>query len=171
MTAQESSIPLFRSAGGKNLHLRGCPHFQATDDAGVFPASDDDIATYLVCKWSADEIAGVGRRYFDTLDAALEAYHAPVNNRPQMRAVAAELTYDKIWMPQSGSYIGIALGDSQAQVYFGKTYIWRDGVTETLPGYTAGAGGGTQQSRERAAEVCPTCHEQLPATGRCDNCA
>ncbi|MDQ0375985.1 hypothetical protein [Cellulomonas humilata] len=167
--AASDEHPLFHSATGTRLHLQFCPHFFDTDHDGIFEAAADDARP--VCAWSADEIAGVGQRRFDTFDDALRAYRAPIENRERMHEVAGSFTYDKIWMPRSGSYIGIAVEGTKALAYFGMTYLWTaDLGTETLKGYIAGTGTGDRSPREFDPESCPTCHLTLPAIKVCDEC-
>ncbi|GIG20977.1 hypothetical protein Cch01nite_17010 [Cellulomonas chitinilytica] len=161
---------LFHTADGTRRHLRFCSHFSDTPADRILEAAVDDGRP--LCEWSAAEIAGQGQTRFETLDEALEAYRAPLENRDRMREVAAGFTYDKVWMPNSGSYVAIAVEGQNALAYFGKTYLWTAaGGTETLTGYVAGAGTGPASTRTQDERTCPTHHLSIPATGVCDYCA
>lgn len=142
-----------------------------TPRANLLPVPSDELARIEVCGWCRDEVEGVGRIYFDSLEAAFEHYKAPLDNRPRYREVAATYPYDKVWIPRSGSYIAIGRGDERALAFFGKGYIETyERGTEELANYGGTGGAGTaRSSAERPELVCPVCQHVLPATGVCDD--
>lgn len=126
----------------------------------------------------APEIDDGGRRRFDSFEAALEVYQAPLANRPRMREIAAELTFSEIWIPASGSYIAVSPGpDERIVAYFNRGFVEvrdDDGnlQAEIFPENWIRDGGGSATSRLDAADrgVCAACSIQLPATGACGTC-
>lgn len=108
----------------------------------------------------------------------MEDFQAPLENRPRMRQVAATLEFAEIWIPASRSYIAVAeRRGATAAAYFASGYIdvrRPEGGYETvvLPVNSLRVGGSSAERRLDLAErpTCPTCHTQLPASGRCDYC-
>jgi len=169
------ALTLCTAPGVDMLHTVECPHLTAAGLAALVPATADQIESVPVCSSCRGALDGERRRTFATLDAALEAYQTPLENRPRVRAIAAGLTFSRVWIPSSGSYIGIAGEPGTAAVaYFGKGYadVHRPGGydREWLPVSGADAGRVGRAVNGATVEVCPTCFTQLPATGKCDQC-
>ena len=160
-------MTLYRTAGGRRLHIEPCPDIHG---AVVTPATDDDIANMEICHWSQAELSGAGRQHVDTLEDALREFAPPSDNWQAIRDHLAGIAHDEIWITNSRSYA--ALG------YEGKTVAWfsksvlRDvakGLRVEMPNYEAGTGGGYPFVR-RAAELCPRRYIEMSLTGRCEYC-
>lgn len=158
---------LVRAPGRGKLHLRLCAHLQDTREVSV--ASAHEVASAEVCTSCAAELNGQGRRYFDSLDNALEVFGMPLALRSSVHEMLAHVTPERIWIPNSGSYVALGRAGVSA-VYVGKSYVY-DGETIPLPGYSPSFGGsGGAGSGERPTTSCPTCGLELPLTGVCDEC-
>lgn len=178
MNSQQSADGhvLYVNADATMVHTAACPHRSAAAAAALTAASDEQVTTLPVCTSCAAILDGWRRTTYDSLDNALEAYQAPVENRPRLREIAAELAYTSIWIPASGSYIALGGADAAA-AYFGKGYadihLPEGGYRRIELPYSGNAGnraGGSAAGRAPAV-MCDTCHTQLPATGVCDTCA
>ena len=91
-------------ASDQVLHTRECQHLSAAQLAELVPATDDQVQALTVCSSCSGVIDGYRRRTFDSFEAALEAFQAPLVNRPMMREIAATFTYTAIWIPSSAPY-------------------------------------------------------------------
>lgn len=169
---------LYRTNGRGRLHVLGCSHLQTTDLSQLIVADTTDRAERELCSECDKEIRGVGRTEYPSLDAAFEALKFPVENRPRMREIAAELDFDLVWAPQARSYIAAGHRDrhAAAAAYFNRGFV---DVHLDSGGYTRhelptavqrGGGEGRRQGAERNAATCPTCFLELPANGTCDTC-
>jgi hypothetical protein len=157
-----------RTPSGGKVHLPQCTHLSVSTELLPVP-EPEDLDAPGVCGSCADEARGIGRTYYDTFEDALRQYQAPLDNRPRYRQVAAQHEYDTIWIPRSRSYIGIAQGNARAAAYFGKGYIWTyESGLEEMPNYAGASSGAAAGAAERPAQLCPVCHQALPATGVCD---
>ncbi|GAA3933840.1 hypothetical protein [Microbacterium soli] len=120
------------------------------------------------------------RTYFDSLDAALDDFRHPVENRTRVRAFAMERDFERFYTTPSRTYIamierGAERPSAWAHVGF-ISYRKDDGTLDevTLP-YNRVRGGGASRQRsrtdaERATCPNPDCGMQLPASGTCDYC-
>lgn len=172
----ENDTVLYRTAGGTSLHLLSCPHLQVTSEEKRIAVAPADQAGIPPCKWTADELAGTGRRYFTTLDEAFEALPVPLDNRARVREILATQKFDRFWLTNGGQYIGVGPTGGPAAAYVNRGFI---GVRQPTGGYEQeqfpNYGGGSRgSSGSRSAEVpttpCPKCRMALPATGKCDEC-
>lgn len=156
----------FATATGGRKHLAQCPHLLDKVVLEV-PVSDERP----VCDGCQKEIAGHGRTYFDDLDAALDVYRAPVENRHLIKQHLADVVFDQIWMPYSDSYV--ALGrQGRGVAWTGKNYVEPvPGTRVLLPGY-AGAQHGAGQPNPNAAwgPICPETFIAHPVNGACPDC-
>ncbi|ANC32160.1 hypothetical protein [Isoptericola dokdonensis] len=167
----------YRTKARGRLHVMGCSHLPSADPSDFVLADAADLADLAVCTECDKEIRGIGRIPYESLDAAFEDVKLPVENRPRMREIAAELDYTRIWAPQGRSYVAVGHLDGRAAAaYFthGHVDVRVDDATyrrEEMPNFTRTSGrGGRVAATERPAAVCPTCAVQLPATGLCDDC-
>jgi hypothetical protein len=173
----DTTLALHVVPGSSLLHTRECPHLTVARLAVLEPATPDEIATMNVCSSCRAILDGGRRRTFATVDAALEAFQAPVENRPLIRELVAGLPQEYVWMPAGGSYVGISaeLG-AEAAAYINKGFVdvhAAEGEYQRAWLPTNGAGGSrgrSSQHGDRPVKVCPTCQTALPATGRCDTC-
>ncbi len=174
MTATE--IVLYRTAAGKSLHLPSCAHLQDTPIENRIPVPLNDHPELPVCTWTADELAGNGRRYFETLDSAFEALPVPIENRIRVREILTALSFDRVWIPNGGQYVAVGLSGSAAAAYINRGFIevrLPEGRYEQERFANYGGGSGSSSGLPTvalAAKPCPTCNLEMPATGRCDDC-
>ena len=167
--------------GWDMLHTRECPHLPADALQALRSATADDLSSRLVCRSCRKVLDGARRTRFASFDAALEAYRAPVENRPRMREIAAELDFAEIWIPSSGSYIAVAPARGVIAVaYFNRGFV---DVREDGGGYRtielptnwlrggSGAAGVSRRLDDLDRAVCPTCFMQLTVSGACDSCS
>ncbi len=159
-TAQQT--PFRATASGGRKHLAQCPHVVGTTTRPV--RDDEDLP---VCDWSARELSGHGRRYYDDLDRALEAFRAPLENRRLIKDELRHVQHDAIWLPGSGSYVALGL-EGRGVAWTGKTYVVpRPGVSIPLHGYTDSSRGGHSRNEQRPGVVCPSCREERAVSGAC----
>lgn len=176
MGSQDGALVLCVAPGVDMVHTQECPHLTKTGLAALVPATPEQLDVLPVCTSCRSQLDGARRRGFDSLDSALEAFQTPIENRQRIREIAAALDYSRVWIPASGSYVGIAgAPGTPAVAYFGKGYAdvhqERGYAREWLPVNGAGGRGSSPRSaREREVAVCPTCSTALPATGVCDGC-
>lgn len=174
--ARAETLTLWAAPGLDMLHTVECPHLTAASLKALTPATDEQRESMQVCSSCRGLIDGDRRQTFDSLDEALEAFAMPLDNRPRVRQIAAGLSYGRVWIPASGSYIGIAGAPGTAAVaYFGKGYadVHHPGgySRELLPAHDRDTSRGTNERKQPPEPpVCPTCYTQLPVTGRCDQC-
>lgn len=167
---------LYRTQGGELLHLPACLHLIDTDPATLVEVPPGARADLNTCTSCATELEGNGRRLFASLDEALEALPMPIDNRARCREIAAELTFDTVWIPNVQRYVAIGTG-RKVVAYFatGIAYVQppgEDGWREHFPNYSGpGAGGGAERRAERPIELCPVHQIALPASRVCDDCA
>lgn len=162
------------------LHTRECPHLAADALGALVPATPEQATTLPVCLSCRAVVDGTRRRTFRSFDEALEAFQAPLENRPLMREIAAGLSFTEIWIPASGSYIAVAPARGiTAVAYFNRGFVdvrTEDGGYRSveLPVNRLRDGNGSAAAARRMEDpgrgVCPTCFMQLPASGRCDAC-
>lgn len=180
MSAQDklvASAELYRTQGRGKLHVRGCSHLQSTDPAKLVVADDRDRADLELCSECDKEIRGIGRVEYPSLDRAFEALKFPVENRRLMQDLTASVDFERIWAPQSRSYIAAGFRDERpVAAYLNKGFVhvrlaegWYQ--RHEMPTF-AGSAGGTARvgAAERGGEVCRTCFVQLPVSGICDEC-
>ena len=157
---------LLRPLTGSRLHLSVCYHLESTSE--LVRATEDDLKTWQVCSWCQAELSGQGRHYYPDLERALEDY-APLPARPLVRDLANTITYDKVWAPNSRSYVALGT-DAGIVASFGKTYWWQDGTLTPLPGYDSDHRAGATATQQREGVTCPTCYLVMPLTGNCPHC-
>lgn len=133
---------------------------------------------------------------FRSLDAALRHHHLPLENDRQIRRFVTTLGMSEFY--DRGSYIkavrphgdrgpalqihygwtnGFATEDEAVMAADRLTEHWKSkrgwGVTHVenklRSGNSSRTGGGRGSALPR--DACPTCHYQLPVSGRCDNCS
>ena len=165
-TPEPAQEPFYRTAGGQRLHIAPCPYILGAD---VAPASPADVLALSVCDWCGKELAGVGRRYFESLGDAMRHFGTHAGTEGLIREALQFVQWDQIWVPNSASYI--ALGrEGQGVAWVGKTYVVpHAGAFVELPGYAPGAGGGVERN-ERVGEPCEVHFITMSLDGRCDDC-
>lgn len=138
-----------------------------------------------------DSLNDDSRRYA-SLDRALFAHGIPLENHPLIRRFTAEIgiaaffergPYIKAVRKQSGPALNInygwtngfvsedevinAAGEDLKRWPSGRgTGLW--GITHPIHGHASSSGGAARPARNYG--VCPRCHMQLPASGRCSDC-
>lgn len=178
-TTPDDELLLHVTPGSTVLHTTECQHLTADGLASLVPATAEQVATLAVCKSCQKVLDGSRREVFSSFESAMEAFHAPMENRPRMREIAGTLEFSEIWIPSSRSYIAVAArrGDS-ASAYFSVGFAE---VRRPEGGYDTyempynrlgdGTGGGSRGSQAEAElAICPTCFMALPQTGVCDTC-
>ncbi|RHA40746.1 hypothetical protein [Cellulomonas rhizosphaerae] len=183
MTINEiSALPdeqLYRIPGGAKLHIRGCRHLSGAKPGAATLATRPEINRIPVCSSCQSNLGGEGRTAYAEFDEALEAFHAPVANRPRMREIFASVEHARIWIPYSGTYIAVAPEEGQVAAFFNKGFVDVHAAgggyeTETLP-HTTTAPSKTTATKAVALEappqLCPGCWTVLPSSGQCDGCA
>ena len=165
-TPEPAQEPLYRTAGGKRLHIAPCPHIHDVDVELAAPANRLEMD---VCHWCRQELDGVGRTYFDTLEDAMRDFGTHAGDERLVRDALRFVTWDQIWVPYSRSYI--ALGrEGLGVAWVGKSYVeLRGGQLVELPGYAPGSGGGGDR-HDRVGEVCEVHFITKSLDGRCDDC-
>ncbi|PWD49919.1 hypothetical protein C8046_03705 [Serinibacter arcticus] len=139
----------------------------------VDPGSDDELEP---CVWTADELAGTGREYFDDPEAALEALPLALENRPAARELIATHDHDEIWIPNSRQYIAFAPTGRSGLLFvnrgFADVRVGAGAYARTEFPTFSGGSPATGRSARAVAEpvVCPVHHMTLPASGLCDDC-
>jgi hypothetical protein len=156
----------FSTATGGRKHLRQCQHLL---DKEVFPVPADDARA--ICDSCRKELAGEGRTYFDDLDAALEAFRAPLTNRPLIKQALAGVAWDEIWLPFSESYVALGKG-GRGVAWSHKTFVEPAlGTFIELPGFAPSSrSGGAADRSELWGETCPRTFERHPVVGACEYC-
>ena len=118
---------------------------------------------------------GTGREDFPSFEDALEVFRVPLDNQPLMREIVGELDVGRVWIPPSQRYIAVAPPAGPVVAYFMK------GIVEThqpgggylrhlMPVSFERAAGGHRGPQQRAAQLCPSCHLELPTSGSCGWC-
>lgn len=120
------------------------------------------------------------RTYFDSLEAALDDYRHPVENRTRVREFAMEREFDRFYITPSRTYIAMIERGAErpsAWVHVGFiSYRKDDGTLDevTLPYNRVRSGGASRQrgraDAERATCSNPGCGMLLPGSGVCDYC-
>ena len=166
-TPEPTQEPLYRTATGERLHIGACPHILGVD---VEPATPADLLAMSVCHWCRQELDGVGRTYFDTLEDAMRVFGTRAGTEGLVRDALRFVDWDQIWVPYSHSYI--ALGrEGQGVAWVGKTYVVpHAGAFIELPGYAPGSGGGSGRD-DQVGKLCPVHFITMSLTGVCDLCA
>lgn len=162
--------------GLQALHTRECPHLSAESLDRLIPATPEQLDAFPMCTSCRAVLDGSRRERFTSFEAAMEAFQAPLENRPTMREVAAGLEFGEIWIPASRPYIAVAERRGvPAAAYFSRGYVEvrePDGGYRVvvLPVNSLRAGGGSVERRLELAEraTCPSCYLQMPASGTCD---
>lgn len=152
---------LYRTSEGQRVHLRGCPHIVGLEVAPV-AAGDTSVP---VCRWTRTELDGVGRIPQKTLDGALREFGASPLARPQLIKLLKGVAWDKVYLPQSRSYVALSMDDKPV-AWAGKTYVQIGEQFVPLPEHRGGAGGGPFVS-ELWGEPCPECFMQRSMNGTC----
>ena len=155
-------LPVRATDTGGRKHLAQCPYVVG---AITRPVRDDEHLP--VCDWCARELSGHGRRYYDDLGLAIEAFRAPLENRRLIRDELRHVEHDAIWIPYSGSYV--ALGrQGRGVAWTGKTYVVpRAGVSIALHGYSDSSRGARSRAEQRPGVVCPSCWTVRSVSGVC----
>lgn len=167
---------LYRTAAGTSLHLPSCAHLQDTPIENRIAVPLTDQGGLPVCAWTEDELAGTGRRYFDSLDSAFEALPVPIENRTRDREILTSLDFDLVWIPNGGQYVAVGPNGSAAAAYVNRGFIdvrlpAGGYEREQFANYGGGQGSSTTSPGDRlAASPCPTCNLEMPGTGECDYC-
>lgn len=159
-------------------HTRECPHLTAAVLAELVTATAEQIEKVPACAQCQDVVNGSRRRTFESFEAAMEAFQAPLENRPKMREIAAGLTFKEIWIPASEPYIAVAPQRGEAVVaYFNRGYVAlhkQEGGYDyvELPVNRLREGGRSASARldDVQREVCQRCFMELPASGVCGTC-
>src|SRR5690606_28908470 len=179
MTADDAAaLELCTAPGLAMVHTRECPHLETEALQALVPATAEQLEELPMCSTCRSVLDGGRRHTFTSFDAALEAYQAPLENRPMMREIASELDFTEIWIPASSPYIAVSPGRGQRIVaYFNRGFVDirdEDGQfrTVTLPVNWL-RGGGSRAGEWREDEdrpVCDSCYMQLPTSGVCGSC-
>lgn len=157
---------LVRTPKGEGLHLPDCPHVLGSD---VHVATAEERESVRICEWSQAELAGVGRRRFDALDDAMRYFGMHVGTESLVRELVRDLLVDLVWVPNSGSYIALAV-DGRVAAWVHKGHVqFADGRLEKLPGYAPG-GGGSARADEQLGEICTTHFVVRGLNGSCEMC-
>ena len=160
-TSDSTTQTLYRTSEGQRVHLRGCPHIVGLEVEAV-PEGDTSVP---VCRWTRAELDGVGRIPQKTLDGALREFGANPEVRPRLIKLLKGLKWDKVYLPQSRSFVALSLEDHPV-AWAGKTYVQIGEEFVPLPEYQAGVGGGAFVS-ELWGEPCPECFMQRSMNGTC----
>ena len=160
------SMGLVRTANGTRLHIAPCPHILG---AAASDATAADLFALPLCSWCEAEVDGAGRTYFDSLDDAMRFFGAHVGSKALVRDALRFVTHDRIWVPNSRSYIALGL-EGATVAWVGKTYVvpLRGWIVE-LPGYAPHARDGSARGG-RFGDPCPTHFIARSLTGVCDPC-
>lgn len=119
------------------------------------------------------------RTYFDSLEAALDAFRLPVENLTRVHEFAMGRDFEKFYITPSSTYIAMIERGAErpsAWVHVGYiSYGTGDGTLETIPlPYNRIRDGGGSRRRDRAdvePVACPNgCGFVLPASGICAYC-
>ncbi|WP_125775194.1 hypothetical protein [Antribacter gilvus] len=166
---------LYVVPGSKMLHSDDCQHQTEQKIATMRPATSAEVDQLELCKSCRRVLSGSRRRYFTSFEDALEAFQAPLENRPRMRDIAGRPDRSVIWIPPSSSYIAVAPAQGAASTAeFYKSYVAHrvDGVLtrEELPVAYEVSDGGTRKPAERERGVCTSCYLELLPSGRCGEC-
>src|SRR5690606_15062442 len=99
-------------------------HLEAASLDALRPATPEELEQLPVCDSCRAVLDGGRRRRFDSFEEALEAYQAPLENRPLMREIAAGLEFTEIWIPSSSPYIAVSPGPGERIVaYFNRGFV------------------------------------------------
>jgi len=168
---------LFRTKHGSNLHLFSCAHLQDTPVEDRLQVDDAEHDETRLCRWTADELNGTGRRYFSGLEEAMEALPLSLENRRSAREIVGAAEFDRVWIPGSQQYIALAGESGPASIYVNRGFA----DVRTDSGYDrtvfpssqrrSGATNSRSQAGAERHEVCPIHHMAVPASGVCDDCA
>lgn len=127
------------------------------------------------------------RKYFRTLDAALGDLGLPLGAVDKVRAVAVDLEYQHVYVPQSRDHIALErTGDTKPVAYITHQFMAihpPNGASEFVQladpdaapparplAQPAATTGRKAAAPTPASASCPSCFVDLPATGRCDWC-
>lgn len=168
MTDLPGGQPLFLTHAKGKVHIKACPHL--ADSSELIPATAQHAEQNGYCSHCEKEIAGIGRRYFDTLDDAFEAFgHRSDEAKRLIREAVAGVEYDAIWIPASESYIALASGN-RASAWIGKGYVDCQGrQLVELPWFEPHGGGGRSQPHT-PGELCEIHFIEKSTTGVCEYC-
>ncbi len=155
---------LLRTETGGRLHIAPCPHLLGHK---LREATTAERATMLLCHWCEKEVSGHGRTYADTLDHAMRIFGNHVDTTSLIRQHLRGVAWDRIWIPNSRSYIALGLG-GRGIAWVGKGYVVpRRGEFITLPGFVAAGGGDGKPADKAWGETCPRCFMQRSVSGVC----
>lgn len=156
---------LLRTGGGLRLHIAPCPHLLRHTTRVATAAERLSIP---LCHWCAKEVAGHGRTYVDSLEAAMRLFGSHVETLRLIREHLSGVQWDQIWIPNSRSYI--ALGRSGRGVaWVGKGYVVPTrGAFVSLPGFLGHGRGGAAGGEKTWGEQCGRCFMQRSVSGVCD---
>ena len=160
-----STTTLHHTDTGGRLHLLQCPHLVSASP--IHQAVPTDPRP--VCQWSQNELAGVGRTYHDSVEAALEDMGAAQHARPELTRLLNAVSYDEVFVPHSRSYVTVLLKGCP-EAWAGKSYVtYRNGTTVELPGFVArGDGAGLPGNGEGAwGQTCNDCFQKRSLSGHC----
>lgn len=169
MTADLSREPLFVTNPRGKVHIRACPHLYA--DSKLTEATREQVDQNGLCSHCEKEVAGVGRQYFDTIEAAFEAFgHRSDEAKRLIRDALQGVTWELVWIPSSGSYIALA-GDGQVAAWIGKGYVEVKGSPFVeLPWFKAHGGGGGMSRDEARGGTCEVHFVERSVSGVCELC-
>lgn len=159
-------------------HTRECPHLSAAALTELVTATAEQVDALPACAQCQDVVNGSRRRTFDSFEAAMEAFQAPLENRAKMREIAAGLTFGEIWIPASNPYIAVAPRRGDAVLaYFNRGYVaihrpegGYDDVALPLNWLREGGRSASASADDEQREVCPHCFMELPTSGVCGTC-
>lgn len=156
----------FATATGGRRHLPQCTHLLGKE---VIEVSANDPRE--LCDMCEKELSGYGRTYHDDLEAAFAFYKQPVETRPLVKQLIADVVWNEIWTPYSNSYITLAR-DGRGVAWIQKTLVHpsAEQVVE-LPGYGLTAPGTRGEDRSHIwGDTCPVTFIKHPKNGHCDDC-
>lgn len=162
MTTTAPETLFLATAGGSCKHLAQCPHLVGSTAAPVEPGR-----LLRLCDWCDKELTGFGRRRFPHLDAALDAFRVPAQNRALIKQHLSGVVHDEVYLPYSESYVALAWG-GRGVAWSGKTYVVPEpGVSIELPGFVGGSRTPLGAPGERWGDTCPVCRETRALNGAC----
>lgn len=164
----EMSEQIFVTHGKGKVHIRACPHLSDTSE--LTPATPEQVKQNGYCSHCEKEIAGVGRKYFESLDDAFEAFgHRTDEAKGLIRKAIVGIEHDSIWIPASESYIALGV-NGLGTAWIGKGYVdFRDREHIELPWFAPHSGGGVQRLDEWG-DLCDVHFIERSVSAVCELC-
>jgi hypothetical protein len=164
----DASVVLYRTDTGNRLHLPDCTHLRGVD---IIAATAAERETMAICSLCRNELDGVGRTRFETIEAALVDTGAPQHARAELTRLLNEVEWEDVYTPNSKSYAAVTRG-GRIVASAGKTYVYyADRPMVYLPEYLWSEGGGGAVQPPLHGDKCPR-HPwyERSVTGACPEC-